>query len=72
MIFGISKTTLNGVLALFITVLSSVMAYQVPSAMLSPGQQHTWLWITGICNLLCGVLRAVVGFLQTDSPSPAK
>jgi hypothetical protein len=69
MIFGISKTTINGVLALLITILSSVMAYQVPAAMLSPGQMHTWLWVTGICNLICGVLRAVVGLLQNDSPT---
>ncbi len=71
MIFGISKTTINGVLALLITILSSVMAYQVPSALMTPGASHTWLWVTAICNLICGILRAVVGFLQNDTPPPA-
>ena len=67
-IFGISKTTINGVLALLITILTTVLAFQVPTALMTPGQTHVWLWITSACGLTCGILRAVVGFLQGDTP----
>ncbi len=67
-IFGISKTTINGVLALLITILSTVLAFQVPTALMTPNQTHVWLWITTACGLICGVLRAIVGFLQGDTP----
>lgn len=70
MIFGISKTTLNGVLALLITILTAVLAYQVPSALLTPQASHVWLIVTTICTFACGILRAVVGFLQNDTPEP--
>ena len=69
MIFGISKSTINGVLALLITVLTAVLSYQVPAALLSPDLSHTWLIITAVCTLACGILRAIVGFLQNDSPT---
>ena len=70
MIFGISKSTINGVLALLITILTAVLTYQVPAALLTPSLSHTWLIITAVCTLVCGVLRAVVGFLQNDAPAP--
>ena len=69
MIFGISKTSVNGVLALLITVFTSVLAYQIPAALLTPSVSHTWLIITGALNLLCGILRAIVGYLQNDAPA---
>ena len=68
MIFGISKTTLNGILALLITILTALMTYQVPTALLTPQASHTWLVITAVANLACGILRAIVGFLQSDAP----
>jgi len=58
MIFGISKTSINGMLALLIVVGTALLASGSPII----GQTVT-LWIT----LGLGVLRAVVGFLQTDS-----
>lgn len=67
MLFGISKTTLNGVLALLITLGTSLLAYQVPTALLSPQVQHVWMWVTAVTTLLLGILRAVVGFLQKDT-----
>ena len=68
MIFGISKTTINGVLAFLIATLSTITAYQVPSAMLSPGQSHIWLWVTLGANGLVALCRVWVGLLQGDAP----
>jgi hypothetical protein len=66
-ILGMSKTSVNGVLALLITILSSLMAYQIPAALMNPNVNHIWLWVTAIANLITGILRALVGFLQADS-----
>ena len=59
MIFGVSKTTLNGILALLIAISLALLASGSPLI----GTQAT-LWLT----LILAVLRAVVGFLQTDAP----
>ena len=59
MIWGISKTSINGVLALLIVVGTALLAGGSPLI----GQTAT-LWIT----LALGVLRAVVGFLQGYAP----
>lgn len=68
MIFGISKTTINGILAFLIATFSTVLAFQVPAAMLSPGQSHTWLWVTLVGNGVVALLRVWVGLLQNDAP----
>ena len=72
MIFGISKTTINGFLAFLIATLSMVTAYQVPSAMLSPGANHIWLYVTIGGNFVVALCRVWVGLLQGDSPNPPK
>ena len=69
MIFGISTTTINGFLALLITILTAVLSYQVPTALLSPQASRTWLYITAVCTFALGILRAVVGMLQNDAVS---
>lgn len=71
MIFGISKTTINGVLAFLIATFTTVLAFQIPSAMLSPGASHMWLWVTLVGNGVVAVLRVWVGLLQNDAPPPA-
>lgn len=68
----ISKTTINGVLALLIAALTSLLAFQVPSALMTPQQSHVWMWVTFVANLICAICRAIVGVLQNDSPPPAK
>jgi hypothetical protein len=68
MIFGISKTTLNGILALLITILSSILSYQIPTALLNPQASRMWLIVTAVCTFLSGILRAIVGFMQNDAP----
>lgn len=70
MLFGISKSTINGVLALLLAIFGAVLTYQVPTALLNPQVSHAWLWVTASLTLASGVLRAVVGFLQVDPDTP--
>jgi hypothetical protein len=60
MIFGISKTSINGALALLIVIGMALLVSGSPLI----GNTVT-LWIT----LILGVLRAVVGFTQGDAPA---
>ena len=59
MIFGVSKTTINGILAFLIVVFGALLSSGSPLIGPKP---------TLIITLLLGVLRAVVGFLQHDAP----
>lgn len=59
MLLGVSKTTINGILALLIAVGLALLSSGSPLI----GAQAT-LWIT----LAMAVLRALVGFLQNDAP----
>lgn len=61
MLFGISKTSINGVLALLIVIATALLGSGSPLI----GQKAT-LWIM----LILGVLRAIVGMLQNDTPDP--
>jgi hypothetical protein len=70
MIFGISKTTINGVLAFLIATFTSILGFQIPSAMLSPGANHIWLYVTLACNFAVALMRVWVGLLQNDTPPP--
>ena len=70
MIFGISKTTLAGALSLISTIMMMLTAYQIPAALQTPQNVHTWLWVTSILTLLATILRAIVGYLQNDAPPP--
>jgi hypothetical protein len=67
MIFGVSKTTINGILALAIVVLTNLTLVQLPS-IATPGASHVWLWVTFVASSVAGILRAVVGYLQNDTP----
>jgi hypothetical protein len=66
-----SKTTIAGLLSGMIAVLSVMVSFQTPAALLTPGVQHTLLILTTTALLVIGVARAVVGFLQNDAPPPA-
>lgn len=68
MIFGISKTTLAGVLSFLIATLTTLTAFQVPAAVMSPGASHTWLIVTVAANLVVALCRVWVGLLQGDAP----
>ena len=69
-ILGISKTTINGWLAFLITTLTTVAAFQIPTALQTPQESHIWLWVTLACNGALALLRAWVGMLQGDAPPP--
>lgn len=61
------KTTVNGILAFLITTLTTLLAFQVPSAMMNPASSHKLLIATVVANILLGLCRAWVGLLQKDS-----
>lgn len=66
----ISKTTAAGILSALIGVLTSIMTFQVPAALLNPQASRTWLYIVTACNLGTIILRVIVGALQNDAPPP--
>ena len=66
-LFGISKTTINGVLAMLISILTPILSIQMPQALATPQASHTWLWAQFIVIVALAILRGVVGFLQNDA-----
>lgn len=68
MIFGLSKTSIAGVLSFLIATLTTLIAFQVPSTLMTPGASKTLLIITTAANLIVGLLRVWVGLLQNDAP----
>jgi hypothetical protein len=68
-LFGVSKSTIQGILSLLVGILTSLLTYQVPSALVTPRETHVWLWITVGINITLLALKAVVGYLQGDAPS---
>jgi fluoride ion exporter CrcB/FEX len=71
MIFGISKTTIAGVLSFLIATLTTLTAFQVPIAF-NTNANHTWMYITVGANLLVSLCRVWIGMLQGDAPNPPK
>ena len=67
MIWGISKTTINGFLSFLIATLTTLTAFQVPAA-LTPGADRMWMYFTVGANLLVALCRVWVGLLQGDAP----
>lgn len=65
------KSTVAGILSGLIGTLTALMTFQVPSALLSPQQAHTWLWITVGCNLGAIVGRVWIGILTQNVSAPA-
>ena len=64
---NVSKTTVNGILAFLIAILTPLMSIQVPSALATPNTSHFWLWFQFGVIVVLGALRGAVGFFQGDS-----
>lgn len=69
-IFGISKSTLAGILTGLIGTFTSVLGFQIPVALLNPQQTHTWLWITTGANLTVIILKVWLAVVTNDAPTP--
>jgi hypothetical protein len=65
------KSTIEGIVGALIAVFTAILAFQVPSALLTPQATHIWLWVTTGITLALAIARAVLGFLQNDAPPPA-
>lgn len=61
------KTTVNGILSFLIATLTTLIAFQVPAALLTPGADKTLLYATTFANLVVALCRVWVGMLQTDA-----
>ncbi len=72
MIFGISKTSIEGWLSFLITTLTFVSGYQGLTAILNPQANHVWLIITVVATFLTGLFQVWVRQLQGDAPTPAQ
>lgn len=63
------KTTAAGILSFLIATLTTLTAFQVPSAMI-PGSDRTWMYATVAMNLLLALCRVWIGLLQHDAQPP--
>lgn len=65
-IYGVSKTTIQGVLSLLVVILGTISVYQLP-ATVNPNVTHVWFYVTSGATLVTTVLKAVVAFMQGDA-----
>lgn len=70
-ICGVSKTTITGWLSGLTAIVGGVLAYQIPTALLTPQVSHNWLWVTVAGQITLIILRTVMGILQGDAPKPS-
>lgn len=72
MIFGISKTTIEGWMSFLITSLTFISGYQGFTAILNPQASHTWLIITVVATFLTGLFQVWLRQVQGDAPTSAQ
>jgi hypothetical protein len=71
MLFGISKTTIEGVLSFIITTMTFIAGYQGLTAVLNPAQSHIWLIVTVVSTFAVGLCQVWVRQLEGDAPATA-
>lgn len=69
MIFGISKTSIAGVLSFLIATLTTLTAFQVP-ALTNPQASHVYGIALIVANAVVALCRVWIGLLQGDAPNP--
>lgn len=62
-----SKSTATGIVSTGIGLLATLLAYQVPQALLTPQVSHIWLWVTAAAQLLLLMGRAYLGIKTVDA-----
>ena len=65
-LFGISKTTIEGVFSFLIMTLTFVSGYQGLTAILNPTQSHVWLVVCVVATFLTGLFQVWVRAIQGD------
>ena len=65
-IFGISKSTIVGVLSFLITTFTVLTAVQVP-VIFNTNANHFWAYFSGASTMGLALCRAWVGLLQGDA-----
>ena len=68
-LFGVSKSTIQGVLSLLIVVGLSLQTLQMPSALSTPNSSHILAWVTFAATTIVTVAKAVLAFTQGDATS---
>lgn len=64
------KNTIAGILSAIIGICTSLLAYQVPVALMTPNVTHDLLWMNMALNLTAIVARVIIGVLMNDAPAP--
>lgn len=67
-IFGVSKTTVAGILSFFVTTFTILTGLQVP-IIFNTNANHFWAYLSGASAIGLALCRAWVGMLQGD-PAP--
>lgn len=61
------KSTAAGILSFGIATLTTLLAYQIPMAILNPGQTKMYLYFTIIGNVILALFRAWIGLITQDA-----
>lgn len=70
MIFGISKTTINGLLAAFIGMVGPLSGFLAALQAMHPAPDYTLAIVAAALTCAASVARAWVGLIQNDCPAP--
>ena len=68
-LFGISKTTIEGVFSFLITTLTFITGYQGFVSLMNPAQSKTWLIASAVATFVVGLLNLWLRMLQGDAPT---
>ena len=69
-IFGISKSSIQGILSLIVVLGLQAGALQLPATLATPQSAHVLVWITFIATTVAGFAKAILAFTQGDAPNP--
>ena len=65
------KSTVSGILTGLIGTFTSIMAFQVPTAMLNPQQTRVWLYIVVGCTLGSIIGKVWLGLITKNADATA-
>lgn len=65
------KSTWSAILTGLIGTFSSILAFQIPAALVTPQQAHLWLWITVACNFGTIIAKVWLGVITKNADASA-